>query len=76
MKCKKHPKYQAKRKPRHTLKYPNGCPQCWKMWHHVNDVVSAVVKQITDLKLDIMKPWEEIAPGVYTCNYGKTYDFE
>lgn len=33
MKCKTHPKYQAKRKPMHTVKYPNGCPQCWKVWH-------------------------------------------
>jgi len=62
MKCKKHPKYKAIRKPKRTEKYPRGCSQCWKVWHDENDTV------------DFMKPWEEIAPGLYSCNYGKTYD--
>lgn len=26
MKCKKHPKYQAKRPPSHV------CPECWSAW--------------------------------------------
>ena len=27
-------------------------------------------------KIDFMAPWEEIAEGIFACNYGKTYRFE
>lgn len=33
IKCKQHPKYQAKRKPKSTNKYPAGCSKCWEMWN-------------------------------------------
>lgn len=72
MECKKHPKYTASRKPSRTKKYPRGCPQCWKVWHYYNDAI------------DFMAPWDKVGEGtydgkpyeLYTCNYGKTYDFE
>ena len=34
MKCKEHPKYQARRHPVKTAKYPDGCPTCWGVWEH------------------------------------------
>ena len=32
MKCKEHPTYAAMRKPRATMKHPDGCPTCWGLW--------------------------------------------
>lgn len=55
MKCKKHSKYQAKRKPMHTMKYPNGCPQCWKVWHDVRRAFQAEMAE----DHPILAPWED-----------------
>ena len=34
MKCKEHPRYVPTRKPKNTVKHPDGCPTCWRIWEH------------------------------------------
>lgn len=33
MKCSKHPRYQAIRKPARSRNHPAGCTVCWKVFH-------------------------------------------
>lgn len=37
-KCKKHPGYRYKQKPRKTKAYPKGCPRCWELWNLATQV--------------------------------------
>lgn len=32
MKCNKHKKYKAIKKPVSTNKHPNGCEKCWEIY--------------------------------------------
>ena len=34
-KCRKHPKYTGRRKPRPTGLYPKGCPKCWEIYQSI-----------------------------------------
>lgn len=47
-KCKKHPGYLYKQKPRKTNAYPKGCPRCWDLWQLATavEVSSADGKQV------------------------------
>lgn len=51
MKCKEHPKYQARRHPVKTVKYPDGCPTCWGIWEHAKTDSKRLV-QTVNVELD------------------------
>jgi|SRR5579885_499765 len=51
MRCKEHPKYQARRMPVKTVKYPDGCPTCWGIWEDAKTNKSRLVDTI-NVELD------------------------
>jgi len=51
MKCKEHPKYQARRMPMKTAKYPDGCPTCLGIWENAKTDPKRLAKTVT-IELD------------------------
>lgn len=52
-KCKQHPQYKAISKPRSTTKYPDGCPDCWKIWtqHNTSNYVVDIALLLPQVKV-------------------------
>ena len=49
-KCRKHPRYTGKRKPRPTGLYPDGCPKCWEIHKEFHRPPTPNEKKLANLK--------------------------
>jgi hypothetical protein len=58
MRCKEHKKYKAIYEPRKTERYPDGCPECWKIWAAKNR--KSIKESLTNLCKDLELPEETI----------------
>lgn len=55
-KCKKHPGYRYKQKPRKTNAYPKGCPRCWELWNEASALAVKKKKDGQVQKGEVMNP--------------------
>jgi hypothetical protein len=55
-KCKKHPGYLYKNKPRKTTAYPKGCPRCWELWQEASALVLAKKETGQAQKGEVLNP--------------------
>lgn len=71
-KCKKHPGYLYKQKPRKTKAYPKGCPDCWKLWNEATALVAAKAETGQFQKGEVANPSGKNGRGKDIHHYARS----